>query len=879
MSRAPFRLVLLLTVTAMLLPALPGLAAAAGSISLSRTSVDVAPDFASQRYADQWDYSNPEDFSLVPGYNGSGSSNVNYGSDGVLNASVGAGGWMTLVGATPGAIPYGRDGGAISIDAGQYTRFAVRMWSSRDDTAQVWWRTCPEANTACYGAMQFLTKAGWGTYDLALSRIPQTAADWRGNIVGLQINPIAVNGGRVALDWVRVYRPEAAGQVTVNRSNGSGAGELMIDQDTNPSNGNETPLRRDGVIVPVPPNGSAALDTSLLPAGTWWISVRDSASTTYAGSPITVASTPMPVVLDPDISGGADVHDVVGGSRWDFSESGDIAGFFSVKNAAVAGGVLYAQNGKPDNWDPQVGLTMPGKIDGSRFHRLTFKVGNDAPWGLQDAAGGGMMARFVWQTDGNPAAYQDLNDVVVLPGDQTISVDLATSPATGIVDGDNRNKIGWAGQLITSLRFDPNEDPSDTRSWRIDDVKLAQDDQGSSSFNVSYKDNNWAAGTVADIYVDRGAPGQNRTKVGSRVPVTQGVNTFSWSLGGLPTGTYWVLVLMERGTVSSSAFSTGPVQMNSQQPPPPSAQPPFGNFDSVTQVGSDGLRMQGWSIDPSVGSASSPVHLYVDGRGQPITANVNRGDVGAAYGMGASHGFDYTMTGITPGNHSVCVYAYRPNGSVQLGCKQITISADTIGNLDAVSLISGGVRVAGWSLDRSTAASVGVRVYVDGNYVSGANAGLGRGDIAAAYPEYGSQHGFSLDVPVSPGNHTICVYGIDQAGPGANAVLGCRSVTLLGSAFGVLDQVRRNGSTLSVDGWALDPRSIGATAVHVYVDGVGAAVLSTSSGRPDVIAAFPGYYSTSQGFSASVQVSNAPHQVCVFAVGVAGSSLMRCANV
>lgn len=845
-------------------------------VGLSQTSVTIAPDFAGERYADAWDYANTADMSLVPLFGGERTSGLSY-SGGVFNATVAAGGWLNLVNTIPGSIAYGRDGRAIPIDANQYTRFSVRMWSSRDNIAQVWWKTCPEANTACYGAVQFATKAGWGTYDVGLSKIPQTAANWSGSIVGLQINPTGQFDGRIALDWTRVYEPKAENRVTVSHS--GAAGELVIDQDTNPTNGNETLLRQNGTTVPVAANGTVTLDSSLLPAGAWWIGVRTGGGTDYAGAALTVVGAPMPVVLDPDVAGGSDVHDVMGGSAWDFNEAGDIAALSSVADANISGGILYGRNGTPNNWDSQVGLTMPGLIDGSRFHRVTLKVGYDGPWGLQDAPGGGMMSRLVWQTNSNPAAYQDLDDVVVLPGDQTISIDLATNPAAAIVDGDNPNKIGWAGQQIKSLRFDPDEDPSNARTWRIDDIRIAQDDRGGTGFSVKYKDANWAPNTVADIYVDRGTPGQNRTQVAAGIAVNQGVNSYVWSLGNLPAGTYWVLVAMRRGNAAVSAFSTGPVQMDGSGPGPAAVAAPFGSLDAVSQVGADGVRFQGWAIDPALGAAPATVHVYVDGRAQAVAARGTRSDVGAAYGLGSDHGFDVTMTGVAAGRHNTCAYAVRATGNVLLGCRPIVIQADPVGNVDSVQATNGGVKINGWALDRSTAASIAVHAYVDGQFAGAATAGLGRGDIGAAYPNYGPNHGFSFAVPAGPGNHTVCVYALDQVAPGGNILLGCYGIGLPSAPFGSWDSISRSGDRVDLGGWALDPLTLSPAAVHVYVDGVGALATSTSVVRSDVSAAYPGYFTSTQGFRASVTVGGGAHRVCVYAVGSGGSPTLGCRTV
>ncbi|MEO7375170.1 MAG: hypothetical protein ABI074_00645, partial [Nakamurella sp.] len=445
--------------------------------------------------------------------------------------------------------------------------------------------------------------------------------------------------------------------------------------------------------------------------------------------------------------------------------------------------------------------------------------------------------------------------------------------STAIVDAGTPTKIGWAGQLISSLRFDPNEDPSLARTWRIDDIRLAEDDRGAGSFAVKYRDNNWAPGTVADIYVDRGAPGQNRTAVGSGIAVDQGVNQFSWSLAGLPEGTYWVFVAMRRGGVSSSALSTGPVQMTGVAAPQPQ-----GRFDATAQVGPDGMEVRGWAIDPANSGGTADVHVYVDGRGVALKADTSRPDVGSALGAGDKHGFDYTMPGVGGGPHTVCAYLVRSAGNRPLGCQSQAMAADPIGSVDAVTNVTGGVRVAGWSLDRSTSAPIDVHVYVDGRPAAATTARENRPDVAAVFPGYLADHGFTIGVSTAAGSHSVCAYGIDGVAPGVNTLIGCRTVTALSAAFGSLDTASRSGTLLSLAGWAMDPRSAGATGVHVYVDGVGRWIGATSSVRPDVLAAVP-FRSSSQGFSAAVRVTDEPHRVCVYAVGSVANSLLDCRTV
>lgn len=112
---------------------------------------------------------------------------------------------------------------------------------------------------------------------------------------------------------------------------------------------------------------------------------------------------------------------------------------------------------------------------------------------------------------------------------------------------------------------------------------------------------------------------------------------------------------------------------------------PFGVLDSVsasTQSGTAQIAVSGWAMDSATPAVSIPVHVYVDrpdgtSSGIPITANVVRTDVAAAYpGYGAAHGFTLDIPVTKPGVHRICVYPITQtvlgaNGN--LGCRSVTI--------------------------------------------------------------------------------------------------------------------------------------------------------------------------------------------------------------
>lgn len=311
---------------------------------------------------------------------------------------------------------------------------------------------------------------------------------------------------------------------------------------------------------------------------------------------------------------------------------------------------------------------------------------------------------------------------------------------------------------------------------------------------------------------------------------------------------------------------------------------PVGNFESAA-VAPGEFIVSGWTLDPN-GSESLAVHVYVGGRGIPIVANVDRPDVGAAYpGKGSAHGFSARIPANADGTVDVCIWAINvgPGTNSSLGCRTLTaMSGSPVGQVDTIQATAGGIKVSGWALDPDTTESIQVHAYVDGKGVP-AVADSSRPDLAPHYPAYGGARGYSITVPASAGDRTLCVYAINK-GAGSNTTLTCRSITVPGPPDagalpkGNFESVTVSGNSAVVNGWALDPDTPGSIPVHLYVNGSGVPITANAP-RADLAAAFP-LFSGNNGFSATVSLPPGRSQICAYAINTSGPNLnMGCRTV
>ena len=277
-----------------------------------------------------------------------------------------------------------------------------------------------------------------------------------------------------------------------------------------------------------------------------------------------------------------------------------------------------------------------------------------------------------------------------------------------------------------------------------------------------------------------------------------------------------------------------------------------------------GLRFSGWAIDPS--APTQPVIAYVSVDGTIVgraTANLPRPDVAKAHpSAGANHGFSFSEL-IKEGTHEICVKARNigAGANVVLRCTKRTLDYGPWGAVQSVRAAHGQVSVSGWTLDwDNRAAPLTVTVTVDGVATSVA-AGNRSSAAAAAYPNAGENHGFTVSRPVKQGSHQVCV-SVTNLGFGKNKSFPCSTVTLNDSPLGGLDTAAQAKGRLRVTGWGFDPdAATSAATVLVKVDGT-VHQITAATDRPDIAQRYPSA-GGKHGFAVAYTVAEGKHTVCL----------------
>jgi hypothetical protein len=245
----------------------------------------------------------------------------------------------------------------------------------------------------------------------------------------------------------------------------------------------------------------------------------------------------------------------------------------------------------------------------------------------------------------------------------------------------------------------------------------------------------------------------------------------------------------------------------------------------------NGLTVSGYAQDPNNPAASINVRVDIDGVTlTTVPASGERDDLTGLLGS-ANHGFSVTIPGLTPGKHTIAVYAIDGQAGAALPVllqKKTVLNGVPQGHVDSIST----TLLKGWALDPDLGTSPAtVNVYVDDVLTFTATADQTWAKLSKP------GHGFSVDLSsLSPGSHSITVTVVDNRTSDQNEVV-------IYDDF--INDVRPTGAVLALtgttlSGWAYDPDFVSTTGagganpidVDLYVDGVYAATVSADEPSP-----------------------------------------------
>lgn len=235
---------------------------------------------------------------------------------------------------------------------------------------------------------------------------------------------------------------------------------------------------------------------------------------------------------------------------------------------------------------------------------------------------------------------------------------------------------------------------------------------------------------------------------------------FTVAAEGVPPGFHDVCV-----TALNQNYGLGDLSLGCRSVivPDPTGRAPVGDVTSASGfVG--GLTAAGSFSIPAPGTVTQ-VGIEVDGSvRQWVTPT------------GTS--FSGRVAGVTAGNKRVCAIARTSFGTeTRINCRLVDVAgASAIGSVDRIEYAGGRIHVAGWALDRESLGSIPVAVSIAGRRET-VLANWRRDDVAAAFPDYGPDHGFGASAPVGAGNHQVCVE-FGGVGAGANVLARCEQVVV-----------------------------------------------------------------------------------------------------
>lgn len=301
---------------------------------------------------------------------------------------------------------------------------------------------------------------------------------------------------------------------------------------------------------------------------------------------------------------------------------------------------------------------------------------------------------------------------------------------------------------------------------------------------------------------------------------------------------------------------------------------PRGRVESVSMGAGSRASISGWAFDYD---ATGPiiVQAYVGGTSYLTWASRERNDVKKAMGLSHSKaGFGFDLL-IPEGNHSLQVFAINVGeGSSQLiyAGSLTGRSHNPEGRVESVSVgAQSRASISGWAFDYDASGPIIVQAYVDGtSYLTWAN--RARGDVQKVKGLSHNKVGFSFDLPIPSGSHSVKVFAINSGQGSSQLIYSGMVYGRSSDPRGRVESVSYNADRrdVSLSGWAFDADADGPVIVQVYV-GAKSYLTWADQPRSDVQAAL-GMSHNKAGFRLSVPVSTGFQSLRVFVINVGGGS-------
>jgi hypothetical protein len=786
---------------------------AQGSISITQCPsspcvLKAGPDFATDTFADPWDFSNREDVAIDP-MQITGFSSFSIGNVVAGRAIDSSANFAMLERPWAGIINPGKTGGKFPVNPAQYTKLSVKFAAGVGGRIpRVYWFNSDVGAAGGSGWQYFdsvdttpdidTTPAGNGIYviDLTKANPVDPSVNWFSGLVkGLAFYPNDQGSPfDFAFDWVRLTAADtntSAAMMTIIWSGASG------DITVTDAGATTYTIRKA-----VGSSGNVNWNYGVLPPGTYTLKVGSSAQKTF-----TINAPPLIHVTDPDETGGADFATDVLHNPWDMSDAADVEHgvnivphvfneFWDGRYNATSDGVTVAWAGSVPVGDPQVYLLSNQKtsnttdiIDSTKYHRLTFDLTIDrVPYNLAE----GWVARVFWGSDssdsapgGTPYNVTTSKDIIMWPGKNTYTIDLATLTTTngGL---ESYNATPWSQVPIRHFRIDPFEIAAQV-PFHMDNVKLGADDETTANrFTIHWTGSDADPGDSPVVTLYYVPAGGSPTLIAGSIPLSAG--QYQWNTSSVPPGTYSIYAVASDALNYTAQFSTGPVKVTTYTP----ASNPFIDLDTphANQVVTSAFEVGGWALDAAAtsGTGVDAIQFYVFPPGSPGVfigqgkVGISRPDVASIFGQQfINSGFHYTITGMSPGNFVLGVYAHSTITNTYSIVKTVpfTVNGTSLMGIDVprpeAEIAVSSFAVSGWAIDRSVESTALAGSGVDiihvyafrnpgsgepGIYLGSAIMGTFRPDVAALYGQRYDHAGWDLVVDRNILGLTPGVYNI-----------------------------------------------------------------------------------------------------------------------